>query len=129
VTDDLRSLAHDIREAPKKAQVEAVGVVRKGALDVKNAWRDNAKATADQHAKAYPYSISFDMILGAALVGHIEAVIGPDKSKNQGPLGNLLEFGSPTSPPHNDGGRALDAEAPQFEAALAKVALDALGWH
>ena len=129
MTYDLRMLAHDIREAPVRAQRDAVAVVEHGAVNIKRNWRDAAKASSDKHARAYPYSISYDMVLGAALVGRIEAVIGPDKSKPQGPLGNLLEFGSVNNPPTNDGGRALEAEAAAFEAELAKVTLDALGWR
>jgi hypothetical protein len=129
VTDDLRSLAHDLSEAPRKAQRDAVGVVQHGAVNVKKRWADNARQSSGTHAPAYPNSISYDLDLGAALTGRVEAVIGPDKSKRQGALGNILEFGSPHSAPHNDGGRALRSEAGQFEAELAKVALDALGWH
>lgn len=127
--DDLRSLAHDLSEAPRKAQRDALGVVLKGASNIKNGWADNARATAGKVARRYPDSISYDLSLGGALVGRVEAEIGPDKSKAQGPLGNLLEFGSANNPPHNDGGRALREEAPKFEAALAAVALDALGWR
>jgi hypothetical protein len=130
MTYDLRMLAHDISEAPVRAQRDVVAIVEHGALNIKNRWRDAAKASdVHKHAPAYPYSISYDMVLGAALVGHVEAVIGPDKAKNQGALGNLIEFGSINNPPHNDGGRALDAEAVKFEAEIAKVTLDALGWH
>lgn len=127
--DDLRRLAHDLAEAPHKAQRDALAVVEHAAVNVKNGWRDNAKRTAGKHAKRYPATINYDLSLGAALTGKIEAVVGPDKSKPQGPLGNLLEFGSVNNPPTNDGGRALRAEAPKFEAELAKVTLDALGWH
>ena len=84
------------------------------------------EASSGRHAPQYPASINYDLSLGAALVGRVEAVIGPDKSKPQGPLGNLLEFGSANSPPHNDGGRALRAEAPAFEAAIAAAALNAV---
>ena len=88
-----------------------------------------SSAVMPKHAPAYPASISYSLSLGAALVGRIEAEVGPDKSKRQGALGNILEFGSPHSAPHNDGGRALRDEAPKFEAELVKVTLDALGWH
>lgn len=127
--DDLRSLAHDLSEAPRKAQRDVLEVVEHGAVNVKEGWRDNARLSAGHAAWRYPDSISYDLNLGAALVGRVEAEIGPDKSKPQGPLGNLLEFGSPHSPPHNDGGRALRAEAPKFEQALAAITLDALGWR
>jgi hypothetical protein len=129
MTDDLRSLAHDLSEAPRKAQRDAVAVVQHGAVNVKNGWADNARQSSGHHAPAYPNSISYDLGLGAALTGRVEAVIGPDKSRRQGALGNLLEFGSSNSPPHNDGGRALRAEEPKFEAELVTVALDALGWR
>lgn len=127
--DDLRSLAHDFAEAPAKAQRAAVEVVEKGAYNVKEGWAENARQSSGRHAPAYPSSISYTLSLGEALKGNIAADIGPDKSKRQGPLGNLLEFGSPHSPPHNDGGRALQVEAPKFEQALAEITLDALGWH
>ena len=127
--DDLRRLAHDLSEAPRKAQRDAVAVVEHGAVNVKQGWAENARESSGKYAPAYPSSISYDLSLGAALAGHIEAHIGPDKSKRQGALGNLLEFGSVNNPPHNDGGRALRDEAPKFEAELAKVTLDALGWH
>lgn len=127
--DDLRSLIHDLSEAPRKAQRDALAVVEHAAVNVKNGWKANAEKSSGHHARRYPASINYDMSLGAALVGRVEAVIGPDKSKPQGPLGNLLEFGSARNPPHNDGGRALREEAPKFEAEIAKVALDALGWH
>lgn len=126
--DDLRSLAHDLSEAPRHAQRDALAVVEHAALNVKNNWRRNATQTSGRHARRYPATISYDLSLGAALGGEIRAVVGPDKSKPQGPLGNLLEFGSANNPPTNDGGRALREEAPKFELALADVTLKALGW-
>lgn len=127
--DALRRLAHDLSEAPRKAQRDALAVVEHAAVNVKKGWADNARQSSGHHAPMYPNSISYDISLGAALAGRVEAEVGPDKTKRQGALGNLLEFGSVNSPPHNDGGRALREEAPKFEAALAAVALDALGWH
>ena len=127
--DDLRSLAHDLSEAPKRAQRDAVAVVEHAALNVKNGWKANAKRSSGHHARMYPATISYELALGPALLGVVEAEVGPDKNKPQGALGNLLEFGSVNNPPKNDGGRALRDEAPKFEVELAKVTLDALGWH
>lgn len=127
--DDLRSLAFDFAQAPRKAQRETVGVLDAAALRVKNEWRDNARQSAGSHAPAYPNSISYDFLLGAALRGAAEVEIGPDKTRPQGALGNLIEFGSVNNPPHNDGGRALREEIPRFEKALADSTLDALGWR
>jgi hypothetical protein len=110
---ELLTLASAIAASGARLEVEGRAVVSRGALNVKNDWRANAAATAGRHARLYPSSISYD-IAGAA--GIIEAEIGPDKARPQGPLGNLLEFGSINNPPHNDGGKALDAEEPRFVA-------------
>ena len=56
------------------------------------------------------------------------ATIGPDKAVPQGALGNLLEYGSVHNPPHNDGGRALDAELPRFNAQMELLAARGLAW-
>jgi hypothetical protein len=104
-------------------KVEGRAVVSKGALNIKNDWRANAIGSAGAHARLYPNSISYDIEPAGTVV---EAAIGPDKGKPQGPLGNLLEFGSAHNAPHNDGGQALDAEEPRFEAAVEAMALRAL---
>jgi hypothetical protein len=118
-TRQLDGLAAVFRFNAGRAQVQAVAVVSRGALNVKNGWRANATATAGRHARLYPSSISYDMRphpTGAS------AEIGPDKGRPQGPLGNLLEFGSVNNPPHMDGARALAAEAPAFTLHVAAIA-------
>jgi hypothetical protein len=120
----LLSLAVDLAGASAAVQREAPAVVAKGALNIKNDWRANAIATAGRHARIYPYSIGYDPVVAAA--GFVEAIIGPDKEKPQGALGNLLEYGSVNNPPHNDGGRALIAEEPRFIAAVEALGLTVL---
>ena len=115
----LHALAGVFRSSAAAAQVQVQAVVERGALNVKNGWRDNARATAGRHARLYPNSISYDV---RRWPGGASAVIGPDKSRPQGALGNLLEFGSVKNPPHLDGLRALQAEAPAFMAHIAAVA-------
>jgi len=120
-TRQLQALANVFRRNGLRAQVQARAVVQRGALNVKNGWKVNATATAGRHARLYPASISYDMLVhptGAA------AEIGPDKGRPQGPLGNLLEFGSSKNPPHNDGGRALMAEQAAFVAHVAAIAAE-----
>lgn len=56
------------------------------------------------HAPYYPRSITYDLMLSSA---GIEVEIGPDKSRRQGALGNLIEYGSSNNPPHGSGARAL----------------------
>lgn len=118
VTDPLYELSRELRTAARDAGDEAEKVVKRGALNVKNEWRDNAKRSAGRHGRRYPYSISYDTERAG---GSTVAEIGPDHAKSQGPLGAILEFGSVNSPPHNDGGRALRAEEPRFVEALRDV--------
>ena len=95
-------------------------VVKKAAVNVKNAWRDSAKGMA--HAPAYPYAITFDEpTRGGGFrgsTGNISTQIGPDKDKRQGALGNLIEYGSVHNAPRNHGKAAADAELPAMERAL-----------
>lgn len=112
-TRELHQLANAFARNVDQAETEMVRIVTRGALNVKNGWRTNAIGTSGAHARAYPYSITYDV---NPMPGGASAEIGPDKGKKQGALGNLLEYGSVNNAPHNDGGRALIAEHPRFEA-------------
>ena len=72
------------------------------------------------HAKHYHRSIDFE-IGRSRLAREVGAIIGPDKDKVQGALGNLLEFGGPDSAPQLSGQQALDDEATEFERQIAKA--------
>lgn len=123
---DVRRLERHLARTIPRARRDMRAVVRRGAMTIKRDWRSNARSTAPKHAPAYPSSISFD----AASYGPdlYMAIIGPDKSGPQGALGNLLEYGSSKNPPHRDGGRALDAEEPRFEAQMALILARGLTW-
>jgi hypothetical protein len=113
----LNELVADLRSASISTAVNVRKVVQKGALNVKQ----DAQRFADglAHAPLYPASISYETrVKGFA----IEALIGPDKDRPQGALGNLLEYGSANNPPITHLGPALDREGPRFEDAIAKVA-------
>ena len=116
----LAQLARDFATAAASAPELARGVVAKGALNVKNQARINAKETSGTHAAKYPDTITYSepTILGAL----VESEIGPEK-RGQGNLGPILENGSVHNPPHRDLGRALDDEEPRFLAAAAEIAL------
>ena len=115
---ELYQLAVAFERNVPEAERGMLAIVTRGALNVKNGWRDNAIATSGKHARAYPYSVSYDV---KPIPGGAQAEIGPDKGKKQGALGNLLEYGSSKNRPHNDGGRALLAEAPRFAAQVAAL--------
>lgn len=126
--DDLHSLAHDLSSSRAKLQREAVAIVEHGAVNVKQKWADNARASSGVHAPDYPNSVTYDFDVRSLLAGDIRAEIGPDKNRRQGALGNLLEFGSANNAPHNDGGRALRDEAPRFEEEIGRAGVTALGF-
>lgn len=123
---DVRRLERHLARSIPRVRRDTRAVVRKGAVNIKNDWRKNARATARKHGRHYPRTVSFDYAAyGPDL---FMAVIGPDKDGMQGPLGAILEYGSVKNPPHNDGGRALATELPRFEAQMALIADRGLAW-
>jgi hypothetical protein len=121
MTADIRELvrlAVAFERSIPEAESAMVASVTRGAFNIKRDWRDNARTSAGRHARLYPNSISYDV---TPIPGGATAEIGPDKDKPQGALGNLLEFGSVNNQPHNDGGRALQAEEPRFTAQVAAI--------
>ena len=120
----LDKLAADLGEVPKNIGPFVRKAVEVGARNVRDDWRQNAQGMA--HAPAFPYSITYDLKGGNAVRGsQIEAEIGPDKSRPQGALGNLIEFGSVHNPPQGLGLGAVQREQEDFVEGLAKAEADA----
>lgn len=123
---DVRRLERHLTRSIPRLRREARAVTMRGAVNIKTDWRRNARQSAGRHAPGYPASIGFD--IAAYGPDLFLATIGPDKDGPQGALGNLLEYGSVHNPPHNDGGRALAAELPRFEAQMEALAERGLAW-
>lgn len=121
--DDLNALAADLDRSTGQVGKGAAAVVRKGAHNVMTEARQFASGIA--HAPHYPRSISYD-VEGDGRFAAIEAVIGPDKDRPQGALGNILEYGTSKNAPLPHLGPALDREGPRFVKALEDLAGDAL---
>lgn len=111
-------LSRVLRDAAERATDEFTKVVGRGALNIKTDWRRRWSGLA--HAPAIPYAIGYDMHKGEAT---IRAVIGPDKAKRQGALGNLLEYGSINNAAIPGGRPALEKEEMPFVKYLEKVAV------
>lgn len=115
--DTPASLAADMLKAAAEAVAITRTVVQVGASNVKRDAKANVLQSAPTHNAHAHNAITYDTAVHAS---SIDAVIGYDKDRKGGPLGNLLEYGGggDHSPPHRDLGRALDAEEPRFEEAL-----------
>lgn len=111
--DGLTEVVTTLSKAASRALPETAAVAGRGALNIKKDWQARWKGL--KHAPALPYAVGYDVGFG---LRSVFAVIGPDKGKRQGALGNLLEFGSVNNAPTPGGLPALATEAPKFERAL-----------
>lgn len=110
---DLDRWVATMDRAASAMPAEATKVVSKGALNIKEGARQRIGRPA--HAPAYASSITYDLWQG--LRGPV-AEIGPDKTKRQGALGNILEYGTVHNAPIPHIKPAADEELPRFERAL-----------
>lgn len=117
---EVNKLAADLTAASFAVLPATEKVISVGAVKVKKDAAKRIKA-ADQYGRlpAYPSSITYDTGTRGTTV---TAEIGPDKDRNQGPLGNVLEYGTSDTPPIPHLQPALEAEAPIVEQMLAQLA-------
>ena len=109
----LNLVVSDLESAPRKLAVNARKAVQVTAQKV----RDDARSriAGRKYLPAYPYSITYDTKVTAE---GIEAEIGPDKGRAQGPLGNIIEYGTSKNAPIPHLGPALDANAEDLVAGM-----------
>lgn len=112
----------DVADGQAHVDQQLRGVVNHGAFNIKQAWK--ARWSGYAHLPHLPGTISYDLAGGA---GVWTAEIGPDKTKRQGPLGNIIEFGSVNNAPIPGGLPAARAEEPLFVNATADEAAKAVG--
>ncbi|MFD1278004.1 hypothetical protein ACFQ51_56650 [Streptomyces kaempferi] len=99
VVDDLGTFAERLR-------VNAGKAVKVTSQKVRDDARNRIKG--HKYLPAYPYSITYDVKVTAE---GVEGEIGPDKGRAQGPLGNIIEYGTSKNAPLPHLGPALDANA------------------
>lgn len=107
---ELNTLAADLSKAGMKANAAAAGVIKKGALNIKNGAQE--LAPKGPSLPYYSRTITFDLTVRGTT---ITAEIGPDKDLPQGPLGNILEFGTSRAAPQPHLLPALQKESPAVE--------------
>jgi hypothetical protein len=119
--DGLRDLQFDLGKIPKEFEARAKRIVGQGCNNIKKDWR--ARWIGHRHIPHLPFTITYDVtMVGDTIVGEV----GPDKGKNQGPLGNIIEFGTINNAPIPGGQPALDAEEPRFARYVEELGVDML---
>lgn len=119
---ELFALAADWENVERRSAPAVVDTTKRAAQNIMTQLR--REATGSRRLKWFPTSISYDVW---NRVGGPEAEIGPDKQRRQGPLGNILYFGTSTSGPVlPDPAQALDREIPTYLDYLGKAISDAL---
>jgi hypothetical protein len=114
---EVRALEQDLGRISGQVVKPLTETLTKSANAVRDAMR--ADAAGHAHFPHFPNAITADV---KTRVGQLEAEIGPDKSRTQGALGNILYFGTSKNGPVLNINAGLDAEAPKFEQAVAEAA-------
>lgn len=118
---EMDKLAADLADAPAEVIPRVRKAVEVTARGIKDSWRDAAKSKVDRgHAKRYPSSIDYDMLLDTD--GVIGAEIGPSLTKAQGALGFLEDApGGVRSTPQRNREKSLADNIEDFERGLLKA--------
>jgi hypothetical protein len=111
----------DLDKAPGRAVPKLTAATRAASGKIREAMVKDA--TGIGHAPHFPRSITDEVKFG---VGRISAEIGPDKSRKQGALGNILYFGGSKSGPVLDINGPLDQETPAYVKAIEEILGDVL---
>lgn len=123
-TSQLSLLVSDLGKIPGKVTPAVMDMVDEAGEDLAKGWANNARATAGEHGKHYPDSITAEAKGG---LGLISSEVGPESGKRQGGMGKGFEYGSQNQPPHMDGNRAADTEGPKFAKRLESTLTHLLG--
>lgn len=119
--EEIFALADDFARAADDIVTELHDVFDTSAEQAVEGWQDNVREASPRgHLKKLPVAITHET---RYTLGGIRTEFGPEYGRSQAGLGRIDEFGSPTSPPHLSGLRAMEAEEPQLEAA-ARRAID-----
>lgn len=122
-TTELAAYRAMLEESQAAVLHAGEAVVNRGCYNIK---RDAAaRAAGHRYLVHYGRSINYDVTArGQVITGEV----GPDKSRPQGPLGNIAEYGTTYHPPALPVlGPAFEAEVPRFLDAVADMLVDVLG--
>lgn len=117
----MDGLLEDLKKASEEAVTQTRKIVSKGALNIKKDAKRIVSAGGRHggiYIPSYPNSITYETKASGTVVS---AEIGPDKDRKQGPLGNLIEYGSIHNAPIPHLSPALDLEESGFADALEEM--------
>jgi len=116
--DELDRLAADLGEVPKKTGPKIRAALEVTSRKVKDTWKDKLKGGGGE-LKHLHGAVSYDITtfqgFGASV---FKSEIGFDKSKTQGKLGSISEFGTPKTAPRGFGHASLQENQDDFKTGL-----------
>lgn len=106
----LEPVAAELETFPLRLAINVTKAVQVTSQKI----RDDARSRIRRrkYLPRYPSSITYDINITAE---GIEGEIGPDKNRAQGPLGNIIEYGTSKNAPIPHLGPALDANADDLQ--------------
>jgi hypothetical protein len=114
---ELRALAENLGRIASKALPDVDAVLKRGAQNVKTEMA--ADAAGSTHFKGMAGSISYESAYG---IGKARWIIGPDKGRKGGSLGNIYYFGTSRGGGTGDIEKPLRSEEPRLQSAIADLA-------
>ena len=114
---ELRQLSQNLGKIAGSAVKDVDDVLKKGAQNVKSEMQ--ADVSRSPHFKGMAGSISYD---SHYLPGRARYVVGPDKSRRGGSLGNIYYFGTSRGGGSGDIEKPLRSEEPRLMSALEALA-------
>ena len=116
-TAELRQLATNLGKISGSALKDVDAVLKKGVQNMKTEMQ--ADAGRSPHFKGMAGPITYDSFY---LPGRARYVVGPDKSRRGGSLGNIYYFGTSRGGGSGDIDKPLRTEEPRTMAALEALA-------
>lgn len=115
--EDIRRLAINIERIADGAYEDVDAVIKKGALNMKTEMI--ADVSGSPHFKGMAGSITFEH---ENTRGVLRRVVGPDKARRGGSLGNIYYFGTSRGGGKGDIEKPLNSEEPRTMSALEALA-------
>jgi len=123
--DAIDQLVADIDQAADGTGENLRKAIEVTSINIKQAWQEPLRGSAT--LPVLPLAVTYDIDVAVFGLGSaIRSSIGFDKSRGQGALGNISEYGTPAIPGRGFGIRALEANQADFQRGIERAVDDAL---